>query len=247
MGNKATTTAATSTTTSGSGEGKDGTHVVLMGDSIFDNGGYTRPHPGVSFQLQTAVDKEIPGGRVTMVAQDGAMAQGVERQVPRVPTDATHIFLSVGGNDGLGEMGILDRPAKTHKDVLTTMRGITKKFEERYTRVVDSIIELKKPLCVCTVYDPFFKFERPDARLPLGVDFTQEAAEAGLAMFNDIITRTAISRGLPIIDLRLVFNAPVDYANPIEPSHIGGAKMVTLMTKIVKTHPWSNKQTIIYK
>jgi hypothetical protein len=101
MGAKATTPATTTTTTS-SGEGKDGissgsgTHVVLMGDSIFDNGGYTRPHPGVSFQLKSAIDKEIPGGSVTMVAQDGAMAQGVERQLPRVPTDATHIFLSVG-------------------------------------------------------------------------------------------------------------------------------------------------------
>jgi hypothetical protein len=91
-----------------------------------------------------------------------------------------HIDIAVGmiydsGNDGLGEMGILDRPATTHKDVLTTMRGLTKKFEERYTRIIDQIIELKKPLCVCTVYDPFFKFERPDSRLPLGVDFTQEA------------------------------------------------------------------------
>jgi hypothetical protein len=66
-------------------------------------------------------------------------------------------------------------------------------------------------------------------------------------MFNDIITRTAISRGLPIIDLRLVFNNPADYANPIEPSHIGGAKMVALMIKIVKTHPWAMKQTMIYK
>jgi hypothetical protein len=53
-------------------------------------------------------------------------------------------------------------------------------------------------------------------------------------VFNDAILRVGIEHGLTIIDLRLVCSLPEDYANPIEPSSIGGAKIaktiVNLMT-----------------
>jgi len=44
-------------------------------------------------------------------------------------------------------------------------------------------------------------------------------------VFNDVITRAAFSRGLALIDLRLICDEDSDYANPIEPSVQGGAKM----------------------
>jgi hypothetical protein len=49
--------------------------------------------------------------------------------------------------------------------------------------------------------------------------------KSALALFNDRITRAAFSRGLPLIDLRLICNEEGDYANPIEPSVQGGAKI----------------------
>jgi len=44
-------------------------------------------------------------------------------------------------------------------------------------------------------------------------------------MFNDVILRAAFHWRLPVIDLRLICSEPSDYANPIEPSGSGGAKI----------------------
>ena len=47
---------------------------------------------------------------------------------------------------------------------------------------------------------------------------TRKIAAVGLSVFNDVITRAAFARGLPVIDLRLIVDADQDYANDIEPS-----------------------------
>jgi hypothetical protein len=39
----------------------------------------------------------------------------------------------------------------------------------------------------------------------------------------------------PVIDLRLIFDADEDYANPIEPSAKGGAKIATAILSLVLT------------
>ena len=44
-------------------------------------------------------------------------------------------------------------------------------------------------------------------------------------MFNDAIMREVFARALPVIDLRLIFDDDADYANDIEPSVEGGAKI----------------------
>jgi len=54
-----------------------------------------------------------------------------------------------------------------------------------------------------------------------------------LTVFNDAIVRTACAHGLDVIDLRAVCEQPRDYANPIEPSSIGGAKIARAIADIV--------------
>lgn len=54
---------------------------------------------------------------------------------------------------------------------------------------------------------------------------------AALSLFNDVISRAAFSRGLPLIDLRLICAEPADYANPIEPSEQGGAKIASAIAR----------------
>ena len=44
-------------------------------------------------------------------------------------------------------------------------------------------------------------------------------------MTYDVIIRNAFQAGVPLIDLRLICNDEADYANPIEPSALGGAKI----------------------
>src|SRR5688572_13100751 len=90
-------------------------HVALLGDSVIDNKAYVGGSPDVTEQLLTLVPK---GWRVTKLAGDGAMTSGVMRQLNDVPKDATHIVMSVGGNDALQQSGILDAPARSFAEVL---------------------------------------------------------------------------------------------------------------------------------
>jgi len=63
---------------------------------------------------------------------------------------------------------------------------------------------------------------------------------------NDVIIRTAATFKLPLIELRLIFTSVEDYANPIEPSAIGGAKLVTQIASVLETHPFDKPKCIFY-
>ena len=71
-------------------------HIILMGDSIFDNGPYVEEGESVS---ETLVDQMTDKARVTLLAVDGHTTRDVGSQLERFPEDATHIFLSCGDND----------------------------------------------------------------------------------------------------------------------------------------------------
>lgn len=190
-------------------------HVVLLGDSIFDNGAYVAGGPDVAAQLKAA----LPGDwRVTLAAVDGAVAADVPRQLARLPRGATHLVLSVGGNDALGHVDILERRAGSVAEVLDLLAAIGARFESRYRDVLRAASEPGLPLTLCTIYNGAF----PDAAL-------QRRAATALTVFNDAILRAAFEAGLPVIDLRLVCAEAGDYANPIEPSVRGGAKIARVI------------------
>ena len=187
-------------------------HVVLLGDSIFDNAAYTRGGPDVVTQLRELLPD---GWRATLGAIDGATTHDMVRQLRTLPSDVTHIVLSVGGNDALGHMELLDLRVRSSAEVLERLAVAAWEFEVRYRRAVNALLERRAPLTLCTIYNGNF----PEA------DF-QRLASTALTVFNDAILRVAFERALTVIDLRLVCNEPDDYANPIEPSSRGGAKIV---------------------
>ena len=55
-------------------------------------------------------------------------------------------------------------------------------------------------------------------------------------LFNDCITREAFAGGLSLIDLRLICDRDEDFANPIEPSVRGGAKIAAAIAALVTGH-----------
>lgn len=83
----------------------DSRHIVLMGDSIFDNKAYTQGEPDVVAHLQPLLPD---GWRTTLLAVDGASTGSMSTQLSRVPPDATHLVLSLGGNDALRNIDLLD-------------------------------------------------------------------------------------------------------------------------------------------
>ena len=77
-------------------------HIILLGDSIFDNASYVVDQPCVTEQLRALVPE---GTGVSMLAVDGDYIRDVKNQVKQLPEIATHLFVSVGGNDALGHYG----------------------------------------------------------------------------------------------------------------------------------------------
>ena len=103
-------------------------HVVLLGDSIFDNASYVPGGDPVIEQLRSRLDR---GCRATLLAVDGAIASDVHRQLPRVPDDATHLLLSAGGNDALQGSGMLYGPAAPRLEVFEEMAAIQQESESQ--------------------------------------------------------------------------------------------------------------------
>ena len=65
-------------------------------------------------------------------------------------------------------------------------------------------------------------------------------------MFNDIITREAFAGGLPLIDLRLIISEDDDYANDVEPSSKGGAKIARAIADLVTTDDFKQKRSVVF-
>ncbi len=199
-------------------------HLVLLGDSIFDNGVYVEP--GQADVTAHFLRKLEPlGWTLDMRAVDGAVASSVEGQLAHSPVGTPCTFvLSVGGNDALGHLDMIQdtTPGLSTGAVLRAFNGIREEFRERYTRALDLIMSRGQPLVVCTIYNP--QFPEPDLQM---------LAETGLSFFNDVITEEALRRRLPIIDLREVCSGPEAFANPIEPSEVGGDLITDAIIAIV--------------
>ena len=192
-------------------------HVVLLGDSTLDNKAYVGGGPDVAAQLRAA----LPAGwRVTLAAVDGAVTGDVPGQLRRAPREATHLVVSVGGNDALRQEGVLGEDAHSVGEALLRLAAVRDRFRRDYRDMLDAVLARPRPLAVCTVYDP--RFPNPVRR---------RAGAAGLALFNDAIAREAFARGLPLVDLRLVCGEDADFATPIEPSARGGAKIAAAIAR----------------
>jgi hypothetical protein len=207
-------------------------HVVLLGDSIFDNARYVPGGPSVIEHL----GKCLPGGwRATLLARDGAGTAEMGRQIDQLPADATHLVVSVGGNDALDYSGLLlHEPARSFAEVLSRLADIREQFHQDYRAVLERILGQGKPTAVCTVYDAIPGLDRIEA--------------TGLCLFNDVILREAFREGLPVIDLRRVCSDADDYArsSPIEPSVAGGGKIARAVARVVTGYDFQGEGSRVF-
>jgi len=206
--------------------------VVLLGDSILDNGAYTGGGPHVAAQLQAALP---PGWRAVLAAVDGATTEDVPRQLRDVPADAAVLVLSAGGNDLLMHADVLDQPAAGTGQVLARLAALADEFEVDYRAMLRHVLAPGIPTALCTVYNGNF----PDPEMG-------RRAAAAMAVFDDRILRVALEKGLPVIELRAVCSRPEDYANPIEPSSAGGEKIARAIARLVAEHDFASRRTALY-
>ena len=199
------------------------THVVLLGDSIFDNGAYVGSGPDVISQLRAI----LPGGwRATLNAFDGAGMSDIRGQIARLPLDTSHLVVSIGGNDALAEAEVLGAQTSSIGEALDTLTAVRERFQQAYRAMLTQVLERRHISAICTIYEARF----PDSDL-------RRRAAAALILLNDCIVREAFANDVSLIDLRLICDSDLDFANPIEPSVHGGAKIARAVAEFATGRP----------
>ena len=150
-----------------------------------------------------------PEEEATLRAVDGDRVSDVWSQVGRAPSDGSHYFLSIGGNDALDRIDLLNRQVSTAGEGLTLFGEAIDDFAEGYWALLDQLKGRFEWLQVCTIYNGNFGSEAP-------------MLSAAVRLFNDAIQRAALDHGIPVVELRDLLDRPEHYANPIEPSVEGG-------------------------
>jgi lysophospholipase L1-like esterase len=206
-------------------------HVVLLGDSIFDNAAYTGGAPDVVRPVRQRLPQ---GSKATLRAIDGGTTEDVREQLRHLPTDATHLIVSAGGNDALGYIDFLGAPARSTAEAFLGLADIATEFEGRYRSMLTGVLAYRLPTAICTIYYP--RFSDPDL---------QKVAVTALTVFNDCIIRAAFTHGIPLLDLRLICTEEGDYADPIEPSAQGGEKIAKAVVKLVE-HGFVSGRTEVF-
>jgi len=125
-------------------------HLVLIGDSIFDNAAYTGGGPDVVSQVRGLL---AHGWEATLLARDGSTTDDVADQLGRLPTQSTHLVLSVGGNNALMHQRILEAPVSSMAASIEALADIASDFERRYRLAIAACLDTALPLAVCTVYN----------------------------------------------------------------------------------------------
>jgi len=207
--------------------------IILLGDSIIDNGEYVRSgKPDVARQLEIL----LPHHTVVKRAVDGARSTDVLASQTAEVGRAEHIILSVGGNDALEHIDLLEEVIeKRPREVLVRLWSIREEFRRSYAALLDRLALTCRPVLVLTIYDPCFRGHGFDAAY-------QQAAESAVSILNDVIQQEGRRRSFDILELRTLFSYPADYANPIEPSAMGGAKLAKCMSAWVKSNAQSGRK-----
>jgi len=209
-------------------------HIVLLGDSIFDNALYVAEGMEVVCHVRAALGRQ---GEVSLLARDGSVLSDVEAQVARLeelPAPPTWLVVSCGGNDVLPLVGAMQTPVRSVLDAAELLASWQAEFRRAYRHMLDVVLSQRVPVAVATVYD--------------AVPNLAPGLRTALAPFNDVILREAAARALPVLDLRLTCAEAADYASssPIEPSAQGGRKIAAAIAALVGAHDPAARRTVVY-
>ena len=196
--------------------------LVLLGDSIIDNKAYVLEGELSVFE-HIKSKTQIP---VTQLALDGATTDDViSSQINNIPFGASHIVLSIGGNDLLNEIGFLMEDFKyTPNHVLKRCQLLIAPITQKYESIVSQLQTTSRAnLLLCTVYEG-------DLEGSVMYDDIAISSRAMLSLFNDSVYKTQNMFKTEILELRHIFTSSKDYANPIEPCHIGGGKLANAIS-----------------
>jgi len=184
---------------------------VLMGDSILNNVSYVPSGKNIEALLK----KQAPDDNVINLAKNDTTMTQIPPQIDNLrELDAkyndsnTIIFLSVGGNDILA----------------TYERNETPDFDdmikEKYKKLVDSI-KIVAPEAKLYLLDLYFPRNKENQQFwPV------------ITEWNNKLTTFALNNNASIFKVSSILTEPDDFTNKVEPSAIGGQKIVDAMLKM---------------
>src|SRR5215217_7433266 len=126
------------------------THIVLLGDSIFDNAAYVAGGPDVIRQLKARLPDTW---QATLRARDGATTAGIASQLASLPARATHLVVSIGGNDALSHISVLEDTANSIASALNRLADIADGFRRNYSAMLEGVSRVRLPTAICTIYE----------------------------------------------------------------------------------------------
>ena len=199
-------------------------HVSLIGDSIIDNKVYVEEGElSVTEHLQ-----HNSSSNFTMIAVDGDTTEDVlENQLDNLKEPVSHIVLSIGGNDLLQNLHLLQDETSGMKFALEKSSELIGEIQENYTKILEHLSNYDAKVLLCTVYEGDLKSDVMLAQF-------DKAGQAMLKMHNDTVYYLASKFEVDVLELRNIFTNKEDYANPIEPSHIGGEKLAKAIIQWMK-------------
>mgnify|MGYP003313757321 FL=1 len=216
--------------------------IYLLGDSIIDNAPYVQKNEKDVASHLNSMYKSSPQINIYNRAVDGhTMKNLLDTQVSDEGlNEATNIVVSIGGNDLLqkisffqmtsklsqvlgkdariGKWGSRELNPSRNKVFEETYFEIIKPMQQDYESIVANLSNYRAKLLLCTVYEG----DLVDSDEFSDVIYSSKTM---LSIFNDLVYRTAQKYNAEVLELRDIFVSSEDYANPIEPSHIGGEKL----------------------
>jgi len=188
--------------------------LCIYGDSIIENSSYVADaEPDVTAQIKEL----LPDLEVKSYAVDGARCDDIINQIRNFPPHADDlILLTGGGNDAMDTAWILeDDTERTFPEVLKLLVNIKELFRKKYQPIANAL--QGRRVLAATIYDPNLDDPINEGLLKPAIGL--------LTAYNDVIQQEANSRGFSVLELRNLFTDATDFANPIEPSMKGGAKI----------------------
>lgn len=176
--------------------------IVLLGDSIFQNKNYVPPDQSI----EDLLSDNIPIQSIVL-AEDNATIHNILQQYNEMPNSlnnsSTYLYISIGGND------LLNFYENNDVNDLTPFTII-------WNLYTSTIIQLSKnTLCTILLTDIYFITDPNYSKyLPI------------IKKWNNALYRFADKHKFLVFKISDILTQPKDFTNSIEPSYIGGDKMV---------------------
>ena len=209
-------------------------HVVLLGDFDLRQQGLCRRR---ARRASSSSARRLPSGwTATLAARDGSTTADIKGQLKACPQDATHLVVCVGGNDALRHKAMHRGEGAARWPRCSTSSPRSRPSSRRTTA----------PCSTSCWRRSCRPRSAPSTRRATRIPTRARSRRPGSPCSTTSSLREAFARGLPLIDLRLIFDDDADYANDIEPSVKAAPRSPSAIATLVTTHDFTRRRSEIY-